>query len=49
MKEKRYFRKTKLYEREMALADRMSLVPGLLWLTINLVLIIQVYHKIMYI
>jgi hypothetical protein len=38
-----YFSKTKLWEREreMALPHRMSLRPGLLWLTANLVLITQ--------
>jgi hypothetical protein len=28
-------------EREIALPNRMSLCPGLLWLTLNLALIIQ--------
>jgi hypothetical protein len=35
-------------EREMAPPNRMSLRPGLLWLTPNLVLIIQCYHEIVH-
>jgi hypothetical protein len=36
-----YFSEAKIYEREMALPNRMSLRPGLLWLTFNRALIIQ--------
>jgi hypothetical protein len=32
----------------VALSNRMSLRPGLLWLTLNLALIISVYHEIFY-
>jgi hypothetical protein len=39
LKEQRYFSKVELCKREMALPNRMSLRPGLLWLTLNLALI----------
>jgi hypothetical protein len=44
-----YFNKAKLYERErkreMAYSNRMSLRPGILWLTLNLALTIQFINK----
>jgi hypothetical protein len=41
MKERRYVRKAKLYERHNTLPYRKSLRPGLLWLTLNLAPIFQ--------
>jgi hypothetical protein len=44
MKEHRYFSKAKLYKRGTALPKRMSLLPVILWLTINQALLFSVYH-----
>jgi hypothetical protein len=49
IKEQMYVSKAKLYEREKwRFQIEMSLRPGLLWVALNLVLIIQLYRDISY-